>query len=455
MALPVVAIVGRPNVGKSSLLNRLAGRRISIVDAMPGVTRDRVSYPLQVGDDGYVELVDTGGLGVEDADRLTDQIEMQIDYGIRSAALILFVVDAQAGLTPLDRHVAERLRRQDTPVLLLANKLDDPRQITEVHELHALGFGDPIHISAMHSLGIPELLDALAERLAGTMTDSPGEPVMKLAVVGKRNAGKSTFINVLAGEERVIVSETPGTTRDSVDVTVEIDGRRVTVIDTAGVRKKRSVEGSIEFYSQHRALRSIRRSDVTAMMVDASLPVSKVDKTLAGEIATQFKPVVFVVNKWDIASGRAAGEDYADYFDKVFPELRYAPISLTSAVDGTGVRETVELAEKLYEQARTRVGTGELNAILADILTARGPSHRPGTPRPKIYYASQVATEPPTIVLFVNDLRGFDAGYERYLLNRLRERLPYAEVPIRLIFRRRRPGRREGGPEPRESGRGG
>ena len=438
MSLPVVAIVGRPNVGKSSLLNCLTGRRIAIVDATPGVTRDRISAPCEVGEGKYVELVDTGGMGIEGADDLTDHVEAQIAYAVQAAALILFVVDAREGLTPLDRHVAERLRRQGKGVILLANKQDSPRQISEVHDLHRLGFGEPMDVSAAHGMGIAELRDAVVERLGEAIEDSPPEPVMKLAVVGKRNAGKSTFINTLAGQQRVIVSETPGTTRDSVDVTIELDGKQLMLIDTAGLRKKRKLADHIEFYSRHRAMRSIRRADVVAMMIDASVPVSQVDKALAGEIAEQYKPVVLVVNKWDLAAGRAAGEDYGEYFAKTFPEISYAPISLTTATTGKNVRQTIRLAEQLFDQANTRVATADLNKIVGEILELRGPSHKAGTRPPNILYVSQIATAPPTIVFFVNDTRSFDTGYQRFLVNRLRERTPFAEVPMRLVFRQRR-----------------
>jgi len=261
---------------------------------------------------------------------------------------------------------------------------------------------------------------------------------MKLAVVGKRNAGKSTFINMLAGQQRVIVSEKPGTTRDSVDVTIELAGRTFTLIDTAGARKKKSLTDDVEFYSYRRALRSIRRADVVALLTDASMPISQVDKSLAGMIAEQFKPVVLVVNKWDLAAGAAEAEDYQEYLTKVLPALSFAPISLTVATKGTNVARTVALAEELFAQANTRETTAKLNAVVEEIVALRGPSHKAGTRPPKILYASQVAVAPPTIVCFVNDTRSFDAGYQRFLLNRFREHLPFAEVPIRLILRQRR-----------------
>ena len=440
MGLPIVAIVGRPNVGKSSLLNALVGRRIAIVDATPGVTRDRIAAPcpLPGGEAGYVELVDTGGMGIEDTDRLTDHVEAQIDYAVEAASLILFVVDAREGIVSLDRTAAERLRRSNTPIMLVANKIDIADLATEAGELYQLGFGEPVPVSAAHASGLGDLLDGVARRLGEQTTGPAPEPTMKLAIVGKRNTGKSTFINALAGCERVIVSETPGTTRDSVDVAVELDGRALTLIDTAGIRKRKSLSGDIEFYSRHRAMRSIRRADVVALMIDASVPVSQVDKNLAGEIATEYKPVVLVVNKWDLAKDSAAGEDYAEYLGKTFPGLPFAPISLTTATEGVNVRETIALAEQLFRQARTRVTTGELNSHIEAIVALRGPSHKGGTRPPKIYYASQIATAPPTIVCFVNDIRSFGQGYQRFLINRLRERTPFSEVPIRLLFRRHR-----------------
>ncbi|MBN1941789.1 MAG: ribosome biogenesis GTPase Der [Phycisphaerae bacterium] len=440
MSLPVVAIVGRPNVGKSSLLNCLAGRRISIVDPTPGVTRDRVSTTLALGEGEparYVELVDTGGMGVEDVDQLTEHVENQILYCIAAADLVLFVVDAREGVMPLDKHVAAQLRRHDKPVILVANKIDQAGVLSELGELTRLGFGDPVAVSAAHRQNIDDLLKVMTARLGDLPSDIPPEPVMKLAIVGKRNAGKSTFINALAGQERVIVSETPGTTRDSVDVEIEFEGRRLVLIDTAGVKKKSRFATDVEFYSQHRALRSIRRADVTAMLIDASVPVSQVDKDLAGIIAEEFKPVVIVVNKWDLARGVASGEDYVKYFEKTFPGLAYAPISLTAAKDGANLHETITLAEQLFAQACHRVTTAKLNEAIQQILQKRGPSHKHGTKPPKIYYASQVAVEPPTIVCFVNDPRSFDQNYLRYLTNQLREYLPFAEVPIRVFFRPR------------------
>ena len=310
----------------------------------------------------------------------------------------------------------------------------------QIGELHRLGFGEPLRFSANSGHGRSDLLEAMdaALRNVGITGDQPPTTEMKLAIVGKRNAGKSTFINALAGEERVIVSETPGTTRDSVDVTIKVGEKSFTVIDTAGVRKRKSFEGDIEYYSHHRAMRSIRRADVVALMIDASVPVSQVDKDLAGEIAKEFKPVVLVVNKWDLAAGKAEPEAYQEYLEGVFPELTFAPIIFTSATDGENIQPTIRLADQLFKQAAIRVSTARVNAAVQEILKLRGPSHKTGTKPPRLLYASQIATAPPTIVCFVNDVRSFDLTYQRFLVNQLRERLPFGEVPIRLFFNQRK-----------------
>ena len=441
MSLPIVSIVGRPNVGKSSLLNCLARRRISIVAPTPGVTRDRVSATIALGDRDdarYIELVDTGGIGIVDTDELVEEIDAQIRFGIESAELILFVVDAREGVAALDRRVAEMLRRQKKPVILLANKIDQAGVLSEVGELNRLGFGEPLSISATHNRNINRLLELIEAAMIDIPPERPGELILKLAIIGKRNAGKSTLINALSGQQRVIVSETPGTTRDSVDVEIDFRGKKLMLIDTAGVRKKARIANDIEFYSQHRALRAVRRADVTALVIDASVPVSQVDKNLAGIIAEEFKPVLIVVNKWDLARDSTTPQDYAEYFAKTFPELSYAPISMTSATEGVNLRETVALAEQLFTQGRHRVPTARINEVIAEILKKRGPSHKAGTKPPKILYASQVTTSPPTVVCFVNSIRSFDQNYLRFLTNQLREYLPFHEVPIRVLLRERR-----------------
>ncbi len=440
MALPVVAIVGRPNVGKSSLLNCVAKRRVSIVEPTAGVTRDRVSHTISLSDDFYFEMVDTGGYGVEDPDQLTAHIERQIFIAVEQAALILFVVDAKDGIMPLDREVAERLRRYADRVVLIANKVDEPVQEPAAAEFARLGYGEPLPFSAVQRFGRSDLIALIAERLAGQAGRPPEEPIMKLAVVGRRNTGKSTFINALAGEERVIVSEKPGTTRDAIDVTFEQDGRIFVAIDTAGVRKKSKMADAIEYYGYTRAERSIRRADVVLLFIDAPAPVTQVDKKLAALVRAEYKPCVVVINKWDLAKGRASTADYGAYLSKVCPELDYAPMVFTTATENHNVDAAVDVAWSLFKQAGIRLGTGQLNAALSAILAERGPAAKRGAKRPRIYYATQVAAQPPTIVMFVNDPQALTQDYQRYLLNRMRDGLPFHEVPIKLLLRARRVG---------------
>ncbi len=437
MSLPVVAIVGRPNVGKSSLLNCIARRMIGIVDPTPGVTRDRVSAVCDAND-LYFELVDTGGFGIEDHDDLTDHVEQQIRYALAQAALILFVVDARESVTPLDQDVARLLRQHDARVVLVANKVDEIKFTPLIGEFHKLGFGAALPVSAHHNIGRHELLERIAKIVKPVAPDSWDDPVMRLAVVGKRNAGKSTFINAIAGEDRVIVSEVPGTTRDAVDVRIEKDGRQITVIDTAGVRKKNKMATDIEFYGYVRAQRSIMRADVVMLLIDAAVPVSQVDKKLASFISKHDKPCILAVNKWDLAKGKADTSDYEKYLTQILPELDYAPISVLTAKDNRGVQATVDLASALFKQARTRVGTAELNEALEAAKELHAASPKRGGKAIKIYYGTQVGVAPPTIVVFVNNPSLVREDYRRFLLNRLRELLPFGEVPIRLVIRSHR-----------------
>lgn len=466
MRMPVVAIVGRPNVGKSSLLNALAGRLISIVQDMPGVTRDRISYPLPIplrastGPDGehrYVELLDTGGYGYTDPTGLTDHIKHQIELAIARADLVLFIVDCHAGLNAADETIAHLLRDKGLKVALVANKADGDKLDLTLGEFARLGFGTPIGVSALNNRNLDEVFAAI--RMSVDLKDAPKdvpEPEMLVAIVGKRNAGKSTLVNSIATiyegkeTERVIVSEVPGTTRDSVDVRFEKDAQVLTVIDTAGVRKKRHmVTNDIEFYSFHRAERSIRRADVVLHLLDATEPVSEPDKKLAAYIAAQFKPVVLVVNKWDLAKetmveqaheqgvdpdDRAVMERYREYLDKTLRHVDYAPIAFITAKEGKNVHQLLDLARHLHKQASERIGTGKLNAAIEQIFEERTPSH-PSGKRPKVYYGTQASTNPPEIVLFVNNPTLINETYQRFMLNRFRELLPFAEVPIKLVIR--------------------
>lgn len=442
MPIPQVVIVGRPNVGKSSLLNWQAGRLVSVVDPMAGVTRDRVTYLMQAGD-RYFELVDTGGIGIEDPDDLTADVERQIQVAVEQADLILFVVDGQAGLTPLDREVARRLRPIGKPTLIVVNKCDSPRTDAEVFEFLSLMDAPLVQTSVKANRHRKELLDAILERLpppaelrAGA-DDPAAAPELKLAIVGRRNVGKSTFINALAKTERMIVSEIPGTTRDSVDVRFELDGKSFVAIDTPGVRKKKSLASDVEFYGLVRAQKSIRRADVVLMFFDARETISQVDEQLVEQIGEHHKPCVFVVNKWDL--GLEAGmttEKWGSYLAKSFASLNYVPVAFITAKDSRNIKKLINLAQSLGKQSRERVSTGRLNKIVRDAIAANPPPTRRNR-TPVVLYATQVSAEPPTIVIKCNDARLFDKAWKRYLLTAIRERLPFPEVPIKLYFRSR------------------
>jgi len=432
MALPVVAIIGRPNVGKSSLLNALAGQRISIVEPTAGVTRDRISTFI-ARDNQYIELIDTGGYGIVDADLLSEHIEQQILKAIESASLVLFMVDIRDGLVPLDKQIAQLLHKHGLDVIGVANKADSAKMFAAAAEFAGLGFGEFLCISAKNNLNKAVLLDRIFEKLADLKTSRPAEPVMKLAIVGKRNVGKSTLLNAIVGSERVIVSETPGTTRDAVDVRFEKDGKTITVIDTAGIRKKGKMADSVEFYSYVRVTDSIRRADVVLFLIDATEPVSQVDKKLAGFITEQYKSCIIVINKWDLAKDSAVTSDYEQYLTKKLPGLSYAPIAFTTATSKKNIQSVLDLTAEIFKQTATRISTAKLNKVFEAIKSERVGSAKG---RPRIYYATQIATRPVTIVIFVNDPKLFDNNYRRFIINRLRELLATAEVPIRLLARR-------------------
>lgn len=451
MPLSVVAIVGRPNVGKSSLLNCLAGRRVAIVDPTAGVTRDRIATLIAAGD-RWFELVDTGGMGIDDADCLTAEVEEQITRAVEEAAVLVMVVDIRTGVEPLDKLVADRLRRRGKPVVLVANKADSERLDSEAAQFYTLGLGDPQPVSAREGRHRERVLRRIVEALPEADDDErPPAAAMTLAIVGKRNAGKSTFINSLAGQERVIVSEVPGTTRDSVDIRIEIGGQAYVVIDTAGLRKKRKVKSDVEFYSRVRAEEAIRRADVTLLLIDSMVPVSKVDKHLGRFIVDARKPVVLVINKWDLAKDKATTGEFAEYLSHELSGLEFAPIAFLTALEGRNTQAALDLAASLFNQAHTRVSTARINkAIAAAVRQRKPPAGHKGSPL-KLYYGTQVAVDPPTLALFVSDTENVTEEYARYLVNRFRETLPFAEVPLRLLFRESHGGPGEGDDKRRDA----
>ncbi|MCD6393693.1 MAG: ribosome biogenesis GTPase Der [Planctomycetes bacterium] len=437
MALPVVAIIGRPNVGKSSLLNALAGRMISIVEPTAGVTRDRVSAIVDA-DDRFFELVDMGGYGIVDSDALSEHVENQIHQGIAAANLALFVVDVREGVMSLDVTIAQLLRKSGLRVILVANKCDSARQSAQAGEFSRLGFGEALCVSATNRVNQTVLMERIVGELEHLPAETPEKEVMKIALVGKRNAGKSTLINAICGQDRVIVSEIPGTTRDAVDVRFEKDGKVFVAIDTAGVRKKGKMSGDIEFYSYVRATRSITRADVILFLIDSTLKVSQIDKKLARFIEDEYKPCIIVINKWDLAKDFADTEDYSDYLGEVLPGLRHVPIAFTTATEGKNVQSVLDLAAELFKQASTRIPTPMLNKAIERLSAERVGGSRKKGGNPRIYYGTQVAVRPISLLLFVNRPELFDEPFERFATGRLREWLDIQEVPIRLLLRARR-----------------
>ena len=437
MALTKVAIIGRPNVGKSSLLNALAGKRISIVEPTAGVTRDRVSTII-AREDRYFELIDTGGYGIVDRDDLGSHIEQQIQQAIESANLVIFMVDIRDGLVPLDEQIGRLLRKNELDVIGVANKADTAKMFPAAAEFSKLGFGEFLCVSVKNNLNKAVLLDRIFEKFADLESEKPAEPAMKIAIVGKRNSGKSTLVNAMVGSERVIVSERPGTTRDAVDVRFEKDGKTIIVIDTAGIRKKSKIADSIEFYSYVRVTRSIRRADVVLLLIDATVPVSQVDKKVARFIADEYKSCILVVNKWDLAKEVAVTGDYEEYLTKLLPGLKYAPIAFTTATEAKNVQSVLDLAAQLFKQSTTWIPTAKLNNAFEIIKTEKAGAAKRKAGWPKIYYTTQIAVNPITILMFVNKPELFEENYRRFIIGRLRELLPIDEVSIRLLARSHR-----------------
>ena len=560
MGVAKVAIIGRPNVGKSSIFNWLIGERVSIVDSVAGVTRDRVSFLLDIGLDGVdeqylappvaeeqedetddvvfldplsqaddaetaeddgalldfededapfepgadvddaeadadedsefdeadeyefdeeadsaedseetdeaegaefneesddaedaepetprisarlIELTDSGGIGIVDKDDLSADVEQQIQLAIDAADLILFVVDARDGIAPLDQYVAERLRKLNVPILLVANKCDGDAQELDSREFHRFGWG-VVSVSAKQKRGRVRLMEEIEKALPiSAFFDGRGDnyedPAMKMAIVGRRNVGKSTFVNTLAQEERVIASPVPGTTRDCVDVRFEMNGQTFVAIDTPGFMRRRQLSTDLDFYALTRAERSIRMADVVLMFFDCSQRISKMDKQLVSLIEEHNKPCIFVVNKWDKMQEHMPTERWGEYLRETFATMWHVPIAFITGMTGKNVNKLLQHAQMLKRQSRMRISTNRLNKLIVAAMNHTPPPlfhYR----KPKIYYATQVAVAPPTIVLFCNMPDAFTPSYRRFLLNVLRDELPIGEVPIRLLFRKR------------------
>ena len=439
MALPVVAIVGRPNVGKSSLFNALIKSRVSIVDPTPGVTRDRVSVELfhRRGDEERrCELVDTGGIGIVDEQGLEAEIEAQIETALRGADLLLFTVDIAQGVSGADRTIAQRLRALGKPVILVANKADTRKLEHQAVDGFSLGFGDPFPVSTVTLRNVGELREKIFEMLPQAPISGEPSDVVHIAVVGRTNAGKSTLANHILGEERMIVSAVPGTTRDSVDLRFDHTGRACILVDTAGLRRERAINASPDFYGQARAERAIRRCDAVLFLIDATQPVGRIEESLAQLVQEGSKPFVIVLTKWDLVDGKKTFAEFGDYIRKRLPYLAYAPVICISALNDQRVGEMLDLMLALYDQASQRLSTGEVMRLIKDGMERRSPPVKGGKTG-KIFYAAQVDVRPPTIVIFVNEARLVSAPYLRWLSNVLRDAGHFEEVPVRFLVRER------------------
>ncbi|HLE58837.1 MAG TPA: ribosome biogenesis GTPase Der [Candidatus Limnocylindria bacterium] len=459
MSLPVVAIVGRPNVGKSTLFNRLIGERVAIVEDVPGTTRDRV-YGTAEWNGRRFTVVDTGGLELEPGGTIEARVQDQARVAIDEADVILFVVDAEVGLAPLDHEVADRLRRASKPTLLVVNKADNPRREAEAAEFYALGFDPAIAVSAQHGRSTGDLADMLVDALPPA-TDAEREPQAsawegalptddelaelaqtemgppRVAVVGRPNTGKSTFVNRVLGHERMIVSEVPGTTRDPVDSLIEVDGEPMILVDTAGIRRRGSVRRGIEQYSVLRSLKAIDRADVAVVLTDAVEGYTAQDAHVVGYVLEAFKGIVLVINKWDaLEKDGHTADEWLHTLRRTAPYLEWADIVFASALTGQRVERILREARRVAEERYRRVPTAELNRVISDAVREHPPSHVRNR-LPKILYATQAAVAPPTFVVFVNDPALIHFSYRRYLENRIRAEYGFLGTPIRIILRQR------------------
>jgi GTP-binding protein len=425
------AIVGRPNVGKSTLFNAIAGAPVAITDAMAGTTRDRLIHSVE-RDGRRFDLIDTGGMGIIDAPELAGRIEAQITLAVEEAAVLILVVDAAAGLTAADREIAARLHRAGKPVILAANKVDTPRREPAAAEFSALGFGPPLAVSALHRLNIDTLLEAVLAALPEAPSTPRGE--FSVALVGRRNVGKSTFLNALAGFERVVADARPGTTRDSVDVLVEKKGQRYTIVDTAGARKKRRPENAPEYKSLLRSERALQRADAVALILDAMEGVGALDKRLGMLAAQSGKPVVVVVNKWDLTTEKDTTGEYQEYLAEQLPGLSFAPVVFASALEGRRVWSVLRLLRELWELAGKRVGTAPLNRAVKRILDEQPPPGRGGQ-LPRIRFAVQKGIRPQRFTVNTVRARALRGSYRKFFERRLKEELGLEEIPVLVRFR--------------------
>lgn len=437
MGKPIVAIVGRPNVGKSTLFNKLAGKRISIVQDTPGVTRDRVYAEAEWLRYNFT-IIDTGGIEPESEDIIVSQMRRQAQIAIETADVIVFIVDGKEGLTGADKEVAQMLRKSKKPVLLVVNKVDNLKDENNAFEFYNLGIGDPITISASQGLGLGDMLDKIVENFDQVNAEAEDDDIIRIAVMGKPNVGKSSLINRLLGEERVIVSDIPGTTREAVDSYLETDTGKFILIDTAGLRRKSKVKEEIERYSVVRTLAAIERADVCILMIDAEEGISEQDEKIVGYAHELNKAIMVIVNKWDlIEKDDKTMNKYKKDLEGNLKFLSYASYLFISAKTGQRVHKVLEMAKECYDSYCKRISTGLLNEVINKAVLMKEPPVI-GLKRLKIYYVTQVGIKPPTFVFFVNNYSSLHFSYERYLENQLRSSFEFKGTGIKLQFRERK-----------------
>ena len=431
---PIVAIVGRPNVGKSTLFNRIAGERIAIVEDTPGVTRDRI-YAQAEWVSKHFTIIDTGGIEPDSEELIPKKMRQQAELAMDMAQVILFVVDGKAGLTPSDRDVALMLLKTKKPVLLVVNKVDNKNLPDDFYDFYELGFGEPIPVSSSIGIGTGDLLDEVVKNFPQDMDTELDEDVVKVAIVGKPNAGKSSILNRLIGEERVIVSPIAGTTRDAIDTYIEMDGKKYLFIDTAGIRRKSKVYENIEKYSVIRAYASVEKADVVLTVIDATEGNSEQDSKIAGLAHDAGKASIVVVNKWDlIEKDNHSVKEYTKKIREELPFMQYCPILFVSALTSQRMGKIKETVDFIFDEASKRVATGVLNDVIGEAVMMNQPPSDKGK-RLKIYYATQVGVRPPTFAIFVNEKELFHFSYQRYIENKLRENFGYEGTPLKIYVR--------------------
>ncbi len=434
MAKPIVAIVGRQNVGKSTLLNRMAGKQISIVSDIPGTTRDRVAVSIPWQDKEFT-LVDTGGLETKPGSSMAEAVNQQVVTAMGGADLIIFLVDIKDGVIPSDYEITQMLRSSKKPILLVANKADNDKVGGNAVDFYQLGLGETHIISAYHGLGISDLLDKIIDNLSDAPDVIPSDDMLKIAIVGRPNAGKSMLLNALIGEERAIVSDIPGTTRDAIDTPFDFMGQNVLLIDTAGVRRRGRIDRGLEQYSVLRSFRAIDRADVVLLVLDATELVAAQDMHIAGYVQQEAKGIIILVNKWDLAMDLTTAACERSIRSKM-KFLSYAPVMQISAKLKQGTDKIIPLADKVYKERHRRIPTGELNSFIQRVSSLHAPP-RSGARQLNIYYVTQAGIEPPTFVFFINDTRLAHFSYKRFLENNLREAYGFEGTPIRIVFKPR------------------